>query len=158
MHPRDLPPTPKALAAVLRGPGTARELLVFTHPLTGDQLPKGTIEPQEDPATAAIRELREESGLSLAGPHPIGTWHRPWEPGYAAPQLWHLFTFEAPRDLPECWAHEAEGSPAEAGLIFAYRWEALTPALAGAMRPLFAPVVRLILAAQTQDAAPKGGA
>ncbi len=149
MHPAQQPPTPKALAAVLRGPATARELLIFRHPLTGDQLPKGTIEPGEDPAEAAIRELHEESGLTLSNPTGIGTWHRPWEEGYAAPQLWHLFTFEAPAGLPECWDHVAEGSPAEAGLIFAYRWAALTPALAHAMRPLFSPVVSRILAAQT---------
>ncbi|MBS8225546.1 NUDIX domain-containing protein [Vannielia litorea] len=140
-------PIPKALAAVLRGPAIARELLIFRHPLTGDQLPKGTIEPGEGPATAAIRELQEESGLSLAAPTAIGTWHRPWEEGYTAPQLWHLFTFEAPPGLPDTWDHMAEGSPAEAGLIFSYRWAPLTPALADAMRPLFAPVVRLILQA-----------
>ncbi|MCO6381968.1 NUDIX domain-containing protein [Oceanicola sp. 502str15] len=147
MHPRNAPPTPKALAAVLRGPATARELLIFRHPQTGDQLPKGTLEPGEAPEAAAIRELHEESGLSLTAPRAIGTWHRPWEPGYAAPQLWHLFTFEAPPGLPETWDHAAEGSPAEAGLIFSYRWAALTPGLVQAMRPLFAPVVRRILEA-----------
>lgn len=158
MHPRNAEPTPKSLAAVLRGPAHARDLLIFRHPLTGDQLPKGTIEPGEPPDEAAIRELEEESGLRLADPRPIGTWHRPWEPGYAAPQLWHLFTFEAPPGLPEAWDHAAEGSPAEAGLIFSYRWVALTPALLPAMRPVFAPVVEIILAAQTQNAAPRGGA
>lgn len=147
MHPRHAPPTPKALAAVLRGPAATRELLIFRHPLTGDQLPKGTIEPGEAPAAAAIRELREESGLQLSAPRPFGTWVRPWAPGYDAPQLWHLFSFEAPPGLPDSWSHAAEGSPAEAGLIFAYRWVPLTPALLPAMRPLFAPVVERLLAA-----------
>ena len=50
MHPRNAEPTPKSLAAVLRGPAHARDLLIFRHPMTGDQLPKGTIEPGEPPA------------------------------------------------------------------------------------------------------------
>ena len=44
-----------------------RELLVFRHrdfPEAGLQVPGGTIEEGEDPQDAALRELREESGLT----------------------------------------------------------------------------------------------
>ena len=36
---------------------------MFRHPLAGIQLVKGTVEPSENPADAARRELFEESGL-----------------------------------------------------------------------------------------------
>jgi 8-oxo-dGTP pyrophosphatase MutT (NUDIX family) len=47
------------------------QLLVFTHndePLeeTGVQVPAGTVRPGEDPAAAAVREVREETGLDAA--------------------------------------------------------------------------------------------
>ncbi|MDA8634793.1 NUDIX domain-containing protein [Rhodobacteraceae bacterium] len=38
-------------------------MLMFRHPLAGIQLIKGTVEPSENPADAARRELFEESGL-----------------------------------------------------------------------------------------------
>ena len=40
-------------------------LLVFRHPTAGLQLPAGTIEPGEDPITAARREVAEETGLAV---------------------------------------------------------------------------------------------
>ena len=53
----------KVLAYVARGD----ELLVFRHrdfPDAGLQVPAGTIEVGEDPQDAALREVREESGLT----------------------------------------------------------------------------------------------
>jgi len=38
------------------------EVLAFRHPSAGNQFVKGTIEDGEPPPTAALRELREESG------------------------------------------------------------------------------------------------
>ncbi|WP_272972120.1 NUDIX domain-containing protein [Comamonas terrigena] len=55
-------PPGKACPVVIRGLGTI-EILAFEHPLAGLQLVKGTIEPGETSAAAALRELREESGL-----------------------------------------------------------------------------------------------
>ena len=53
----------KVLAYVTRG----EELLVFRHrdfPAAGLQVPAGAIEEGEDPQDAALREVREESGLT----------------------------------------------------------------------------------------------
>ncbi|HNY45867.1 MAG TPA: NUDIX domain-containing protein, partial [Casimicrobium sp.] len=41
-------------------------LLLFEHPTAGVEIPKGGIERGELAIDAAVRELREESGLSLA--------------------------------------------------------------------------------------------
>lgn len=40
-----------------------RELLLFEHPHAGIQIPAGTVEEQEKPEEAALREVREETGL-----------------------------------------------------------------------------------------------
>ena len=54
----------KVTAFVVRVPPAGTELLLFEHPHAGIQLPAGTIEPGETPETAALREAREETGLS----------------------------------------------------------------------------------------------
>lgn len=56
------PPPGKACPVVIRDHGHI-EILAFEPPLAGLQLVKGTIEPGETSAAAALRELREESGL-----------------------------------------------------------------------------------------------
>jgi 8-oxo-dGTP pyrophosphatase MutT (NUDIX family) len=64
----------KACPILFRDPGFSR-ILVFKHPSTGVQLVKGTIESGEPPADAALRELREEAGISNAKvDRDLGTW------------------------------------------------------------------------------------
>ena len=48
----------KACPVVIRHPA-APEILAFEHPLAGLQLVKGSIEPNETAAAAAVRELYE---------------------------------------------------------------------------------------------------
>ncbi len=54
----------KVTVFVTRGPAEARELLVFRHPCGGVQLPAGTVEANEPPGEAALRETWEETGLT----------------------------------------------------------------------------------------------
>lgn len=42
-----------------------KELLVFTHPTAGIQIPAGTVEEGEDIETAVKREIHEETGLQF---------------------------------------------------------------------------------------------
>ncbi len=55
----------KVCPIVLRNTDGQVQFLAFEHPLAGRQLVKGTIEPGESDASAARRELEEESGLSI---------------------------------------------------------------------------------------------
>jgi 8-oxo-dGTP pyrophosphatase MutT (NUDIX family) len=54
----------KVTALVTRSVKPNLELLVFRHPYAGFQIPAGTVAPGESPATAALREIREETGLT----------------------------------------------------------------------------------------------
>ncbi len=48
-------------------------VLVFDHPLAGTQFPAGTVDPGETPADAAVRELREETGVRVDDVELLGT-------------------------------------------------------------------------------------
>lgn len=141
----------KAVAAVVSDATTEPHLLVFDHPTAGTQLVKGTVEDGETIASAVIRELFEESGLVVdsAGFH-VGDWERtvgggPDEMGPIEINTWHLFIVPDPGRYPTSWQHEASGSPAEDGLVFAFRWIPINEHLNEALHPLFEPVTRMIL-------------
>ncbi len=57
----------KVAAVCLRWTGNEAQVLVFEHPLDEGgvmvQLPAGTIEPNESPEVAVVRELHEETGI-----------------------------------------------------------------------------------------------
>jgi len=54
----------KVTALITRQRGAQRQLLLIRHPYAGIQIPAGTIEPDETPNEAALREASEETGLS----------------------------------------------------------------------------------------------
>lgn len=137
----------KAVACVVRrDPGQGPALLCFRHPLAGVQIPKGTVEHGEDIAAATLRELEEETGLTLTtAPDFIGTWDRDFADG--AVHRWHIGLLPAPDGVPDTWRHRASGSPAEDGLIFDLHWLPVDGRLPARLDPLFAPAARLIAAA-----------
>ena len=55
----------KVAAFITRDTPAERQLLVFRHPDAGIQLPAGTIEVDETPEAALLREVREETGLAV---------------------------------------------------------------------------------------------
>jgi len=54
---------PKVAAFITRETASGLELLLLAHPYAGTQLPAGTVEENEDLRDAALREVREETGL-----------------------------------------------------------------------------------------------
>lgn len=66
-----------AQAAVFReGEGGLEILLSMRSDLFGWELPGGTIEHDEDAGEAAIREVREETGLEIEIEQAVGSWTR----------------------------------------------------------------------------------
>lgn len=54
----------KVTAFVTRETNHGLELLLFKHPYAGIQIPAGTVEKDETPEKAVIREVQEETGLT----------------------------------------------------------------------------------------------
>jgi 8-oxo-dGTP pyrophosphatase MutT (NUDIX family) len=118
----------KAAACVVRTGLRGPELLAFRHPVAGVQIPKGSVEPGEDPGDAVLRELAEESGISGArivrgiGLHELEVETGPTETGPPEIQVWHTFLIAVDQELPDAWSHHVLGSEVEAGLMFDYFW------------------------------------
>src|SRR5215472_320848 len=90
----------KVCPVVLRD-SAASKIMVFRHPSAGIQLVKGSIEPGESLADAALRELREESGITDASVcHDLGLWDVEYEG-----QIWSFQLCVTTQVLPETWNH-----------------------------------------------------
>ncbi|MFC4551578.1 MULTISPECIES: NUDIX hydrolase [Halorussus] len=110
----------KACAYITRDGG---ELLVFEGPEhDGLQVPKGTIEPGEDPRAAVFREITEESGLSAVGDTrhlTTDVWTRRRSPPKRYVRHFFHATVHEPRDE---WTHVVTGEGEETGLEFEFSW------------------------------------
>ena len=110
----------KVLCFVVPG----NQLLVFDHadhPEAGVQVPAGGVEAGEVPAQAAVRELFEESGLTLNEPVCLTSYR--WEaqlPERPTRQVCHAFAFHAPLITPDAWIYHADG------YLFSFRWADLS--------------------------------
>ena len=104
--------------------------MVFEHPAAGIQLVKGTIQPGEHPADAALRELREESGIADALiSRDLGLWDAEFDG-----QIWSLQLCIVPRALPEGWHHRCED---DGGLDLRFFWHSLEAEPSENWHPLF---------------------
>lgn len=105
----------KAVPIVWRTGPAGREWLVFSHPLAGTQLVKGSIEPGESASEAALRELAEESGITQARcVRDLGS----WEQGPAG-AVWHFREVAVDTPLPGRWQHHTDDG---GGLVFRFWW------------------------------------
>ncbi len=110
----------KVLAYVLR----VGDFLTFTqpeHPEAGLQVPGGTVLAGEPCDRAVLRELAEESGLSLERPRFVGLQYH--DMAAYRPEIQERFVYglEAPPGLPPSWLHlETRGGPRP--VEFAFCW------------------------------------
>ncbi len=106
----------KVCPIVLRNTNGQLQFLAFEHPLAGRQLVKGTIEPGESDASAARRELEEESGLviDLQNMKLIGA-SKQIVPGHE----WVFFETLV-SDLSDSWIFKCKD---DGGQIFRFFWQ-----------------------------------
>ncbi|WP_444634455.1 NUDIX hydrolase [Cupriavidus oxalaticus] len=119
----------KACPIVLRRTQNGLEILAFEHPLAGFQIVKGTIEPGEPPADTAVRELREESGITGVATADLGL----WESGYEQ-QVWSIHLCEPMQPLPDTWEHHTADDD---GHVFRFFWHPLGEALSDQWHSLY---------------------
>ena len=146
----------KSVACVVRATPRGSEVLVFEHPDGTIQIPKGTVEEDESPACAVLRELREESGIAEVTLLPeVSRLERrlpsgPSGDGPLEDQVWHVFWLEPRSELPASWEHVVTDGPLDAGLTFSFHWVLLARA-SDLLHPLFDPVVRALLETDPRD-------
>jgi 8-oxo-dGTP pyrophosphatase MutT (NUDIX family) len=106
----------KACPVVLRE-REQTEILAFEHPLADRQLVKGTIEPDETPAEAALRELREEAGIRGTCVADLGCFE-PLDQGIS----WSFHLIEVQESLADRWIHRTRD---DGGHDFRFFWHPL---------------------------------
>ena len=106
-------PRQKSFSYIIRLNQAGPELLVFDSlEEPGLEVPKGSVQPGETPAQAAMREVEEESGLhELALIKELGV------------TLWqdeeqHFFLFKTDQALPDRFEHVVTGQDGDRGIQF----------------------------------------
>lgn len=118
-------PKEKVLAYITRHRNGELELLVLEHrdiPEAGIQIPGGTVDAGESIAEALVREVYEESGLTLEN---AGTllgrfqWFRK-----DRNELHHrnVFHISAPREVAEEWLHIVKSNGEDSEMPFRFYW------------------------------------
>ena len=117
-------PRQKSFSYVIRLNQAGPELLVFDSlEEPGLEVPKGSAQPGETPAQAAVREVEEESGLTgltLISELGVTLWQDEEQ---------HFFLFRADVLLPDQFEHVVTGQDGDRGMRYQYQWTEVTPAL-----------------------------
>jgi 8-oxo-dGTP pyrophosphatase MutT (NUDIX family) len=98
------------------------QVLVFQHPITeaGIQIPKGTVNTEEDTYNAVIREIKEETGLkNFEVENLIAEDY--WENDDGAIHNRFFYKINV-SNVPDEWDYEPTGGGDEEGLTFHYFW------------------------------------
>jgi 8-oxo-dGTP pyrophosphatase MutT (NUDIX family) len=134
----------KVCPVVIRRASSGEEVLVFRHPKAGVQLVKGTIESGEEPRNAALRELREESGIEDAQ---LGGSLGVWDSGYEG-HIWEFVEVHVPRLLPDRWTHFA---PDDGGQAFEFYWHRIADTPRSGWHAVFAKALEFIRATRNEQ-------
>lgn len=116
------------------------EILAFRHPSAGKQFVKGGIKEGEAASVAALRELAEESGVTIvSGVHTLGS-------GRIGEAVWHFFAVTAD-SLPDRWVHQTDD---DLGHVFEFFWHPLAEDLDDGWHRQFHDALNVIRGAMPQ--------
>jgi len=110
----------KACAVALHPDGAPLRVAAFRHPQAGLQLPKGSVEQDENPTRAAARELFEETGLETISAIPLGQTET-----IVSGEIWHFALCRVKPPVRDQWRHLC---PDDGGHLFECFWHPLTGA------------------------------
>ena len=113
----------RVVAYVLRD----RDLLVFEHrdfPDAGTQVPAGTVNHEEDPAVAVVREVFEETGVEARIVRELA--YKDAIAPRGEPRRNFFFELETD-ETRDAWEHVVHGGGEDNGLVFVCRFVSLTP-------------------------------
>ncbi|MEO0485415.1 MAG: NUDIX domain-containing protein [Pseudomonadota bacterium] len=125
----------KAVPLVLHPGGAPLRVLAFTHPLAGAQIVKGTVEPREAPARAAVRELWEEAGLTAIAALPLAV-----REDVRDGERWHFVLCRIRPPVRERFQHYCKD---DGGHLFRFFWHKLE-AQPGPFQPPFDRVLEVV--------------
>lgn len=107
----------KVTAFVTRPSPTGPDLLLFRHPNAGIQIPAGTVEDDETPEAAVLREAAEETGLaSLSVQRYLGHRDEPPAAGYRL-AVEPTAVYSRPDPASFDWAHLRKGIPVKVNRV-----------------------------------------
>jgi 8-oxo-dGTP pyrophosphatase MutT (NUDIX family) len=119
----------KVQAFIYRKALPVSELLVFWSDVTQCyQLVRGTLEANEEPEAAVLREIKEEAGLTnlfiegKLGEKTLRIRGGPKREGPFEDQVHHGFLIRPVSEVKDRWTHIAQDCDAERGLAFHFSW------------------------------------
>lgn len=125
----------KVQAYLTRERDGVAELLVFmqvVHPYEIVEVPGGTVDPGEPPDDAVLREVLEESGLSVRILRKLAEQARRQGSQYGREvqktELRHVYHVACDSDLPDTWLHTVTGGGEDCDMVFRYFWLPLAEA------------------------------